>query len=327
MKKKSNFEKNLYYRLIERINENIVVVRFSSGNEGLLNITTNSFVGNIEYTECIYDNNKKFVALINRPKKKNDCPELKETISIYDVENNDLIVKDGEYEYPYNQYCITRNSYIYKQEDGYHIFDASNPEFRNNCYWFLYRLCIYNDALVLIEQNRREGIYKPGKGLILEPNFVLYDGFDREQGITFVNNENKQQSFMFDKDYTTLTPFYDNIKLDDHDFIICEKENRKDVYDKLNKKLLVSINCEEIEYEMQFGSRIGEDEITEYIFKIRNNGKSGLLKISKNEKNEIETEIFDMNSYLEKLPSMKPSLYDGKYDNVVDYPTLVKKKL
>lgn len=300
MEKISTVEQSLGYRIIEKINENIVVVRFASGNEGILNLTKNSFIGNIEYTECIYDSNKKFVALINRPGIKNNDSTRKETISIYDIENNRVVVKNGEYEYPYNNYNTSRNLFVYKHADGYHIFDSFNPEFRKNCFWNLYKPSIYNDALVVIKNNGNQGIYKPKRGLIIQPNYSIFRGSGSLQDFLVIRDGQKH-AFMYENDDATLTPFYDTIKFDVHDFIICEKEKSKDVYDKLNKKLLASINCEEIEYVIHFGSRTAEKEVVEYIFKIKNNGKYGLIKISKNEKKDIYTEILDMSSYKDIL--------------------------
>lgn len=326
VKEKDNFDINILIN-------NTALIHSVTGKTGLLNVKTNTIIGEMDNYYTIYDTERGFYyqeKTIEEASQENNWKSRK-IVRVYDAQEEKILIDNWE--------LIRHFSYRYELStfrspvDGkIHLFDINVAREDTNIFdkalddvQLLYEQS--GDINLIITVNGKKGVYQhhpymKSMGLIAP---IKYDNIEKAPDIAgYVSNiiiytiNGKKfftyNEFIYNRIVGQRSPEYDDIIVDEkHKKIIyCKKGSRIQVYNIKISKFLLDEKCDDVQFLCDVNKEIYDRRIEKNYFAITRNNLKGLLV--------VEVGVF-RGVYCPSKEELLPTEYDDiEYHDYVFYP-------
>lgn len=288
VKEKDNFDINILIN-------NTALIHSVTGKSGLLNVKTNTIIGEMDNYYTIYDAERGFYyqeKTIEEASQENNW-KARKVIRVYDTQEEKMVVDNGELIKHFDDRY--RLSIFRSPIDGkIHLFDINAVREDTNIFdmtlddvQLLYEQS--GDINLIITVNGKKGVYQhhpymKSMGLIVP---IKYDNIEKAPDIAgYVSNIiiytiNGKKFFTYNGIDGQRSSEYDDIIVDEkHKKIIyCKKGSRIQVYNIKISKFLLDEKCDDVQFLCDVNKEIYDRRIEKNYFAITRNNLKGLLVV------------------------------------------------
>lgn len=289
VKEKDNFDINILIN-------NTALIHSVTGKTGLLNVKTNTIIGEMDNYYTIYDTERGFYyqeKTIEEASQENNW-KARKVIRVYDAQEEKMVVDNGELIKHFGDWCYRLSIFRSPIDGKIHLFDISAVREDTNIFdmalddvKLLYKGIA--DINLVITVNGKKGVYqhhvsKKSPGLKVPIEFDDIKKADDTVG--YVSNvviytTNGKKYFTYNGIVGQGSSEYDDITVDKErkNIIYCKNGSRIEVYDTETSRLLLDEECDDAKYlcytdrELySYDYRVGK-----FYFAITRNNLKGLL--------------------------------------------------
>lgn len=288
VKEKDDFDINILIN-------NTALIHSVTGKSGLLNVKTNTIIGEMDNYYTIYDAERGFYyqeKTIEEASQENNW-KARKVIRVYDTQEEKMVVDNGELIKHFDDRY--RLSIFRSPIDGkIHLFDINAVREDTNIFdmtlddvQLLYEQS--GDINLIITVNGKKGVYQhhpymKSMGLIVP---IKYDNIEKAPDIAgYVSNIiiytiNGKKFFTYNGIDGQRSSEYDDIIVDEkHKKIIyCKKGSRIQVYNIKISKFLLDEKCDDVQFLCDVNKEIYDRRIEKNYFAITRNNLKGLLVV------------------------------------------------